>query len=123
MLSETEINRRLPVWCALSEMFVDTEFDDVAAASMTRQLRASGMAVDVLDRILRDEVAPVFHRNVFAGNWTGWPPEEVRRRVTAHLARRPGPLGRLLAPMLGRLRMSPFESSWREVRRRLADPA
>ena len=125
MLSDADVAARLPAWCALSELFVDTEFDAAARDRMVDALRATGLPVASLDRILRDEVAPVFHANVFAGNWTGWTDEEVRRLVTAHLARQDGAVARLarpLRPLLDRVRMAGFEADWSAVKARLADP-
>lgn len=125
-LTDAEVDARLPVWCALSELFVDTAFDDTAADAVARVLRDSGLPLAELDRILRDDVAPVFHRNAFAGHWTGWAPAEVRRAVMAHLAAADRPVARLvrpLAPLLHRLRMGGFSVAWAQVRARLQEPA
>jgi len=122
MLTQAQIDARLPVWCALSELFVDTEFDDLAADSVARALRKSGLPLIELERILRDEVAPTFHRNAFAGNWTGWPPEEVRRAVTAHLAASEGLAARLARPLLRLVWMAGIAPAWQAVRDRLVHP-
>jgi len=122
MLTDAQIAERLPIWCALSELFVDTAFDDTAADTVARALRESGLPADELERILLDEVAPVFHRNLFAGNWTGWNPEEVRALVTEHLAGQEtlaARLARPLRPLLDRVRMAGFEPAWAMVRARL----
>ena len=124
MLDAQQIEQRLPVWCALSELFVDTEFDAASARTVAESLRRSRLPVPELERILRDEVAPVFHRNAAAVNWTGWPADEVRRLVTEHLRRCdawPARLAKPLRGLLHRARMTGFEPAWREVMRRLAE--
>lgn len=125
MLSDADVAARLPAWCAMSELFVDTAFDDAARDRMAQALRATGLPVPLLDRILRDEVAPVFHANVFAGHWTGWTDDEVRQLVMAHLARQDTALARAFRPLrklFDRIRMAGFEADWSAVKARLADP-
>ena len=126
MLDETDIARRLPAWCALSELFVDTEFDDDQARSIARQLLDTGFDAASLDAMLRHEVAPVFVRNTFTGNWTGWKPEEVREMVLDHLRRRERWPARMTAPLLkrfDRMMLSAFEEDWQRVRREMAQQA
>lgn len=125
MLDAQQIELRLPVWCALAELFVDTEFDSTSARSVAEALRASGLPLSAIEHILRDEVAPVFHRNAFAGNWTGWPADEVQRLVLEHLSTREGWAARLARPfagMLRRARMAAFEPAWNEVKQLLVQP-
>jgi hypothetical protein len=125
MLGAQQIEQRLPVWCALAELFVDTEFDATSARSVAEALRASHLPLPELERILRDEVAPVFHRNAFAGNWTGWPADEVQRLVVEHLRSREAWAARLTQPfagMLRRARMAAYEPAWNEVKQRLEEP-
>ncbi|MGF6960291.1 DUF7079 family protein [Paraburkholderia youngii] len=86
MLKPDEIERRLPVWVALSELFLDTEFDEIACRYVAERLRCSGFELQELEDILRDEVAPAFWPNlVVAGEWSGWSPEAVRDIVLGHL--------------------------------------
>lgn len=125
MLDAQQIEQRLPVWCALAELFVDTEFDATSARSVAEALRASRLPLSVIEDILREEVAPVFHRNSFAGNWTGWPADEVQRLVLEHLHSRESWSARLMRPFAGMLRsvqMAAFESAWNEVKQLLEQP-
>ncbi|WP_457331327.1 DUF7079 family protein [Rhizobacter sp. P5_C2] len=126
MLDESEIARRLPAWCALSELFVDTEFDATQARSIARELLASGFDVATLDGMLRHDVAPVFVRNAFVGNWTGWKPQDVREMVLAHLHRRERWPARVAAPLLkqfDRMMLSNFEDAWQHVQREMTQQA
>jgi hypothetical protein len=74
-----DIERRLPVWHAFSELFLDTELQPYDYRDIGKRLRASGYPREELKRILEDEVAPVFSSNLLsvAGEWTAWTEEEV----------------------------------------------
>ena len=83
--AETEdLDARIPVWAALSELYLDTDvrlFHD----SIARALASSPYALDVLERILRDEVHPALYTNLLqvAGEWAGfddaWLVDHVQR--------------------------------------------
>lgn len=100
--SEAEIARRLSVWCALSDAFLDTELDERAYRHMAEVIRAQDFTAAEAEAIFRDEVAPAFAYNLWsvAGDWAGWPETTVRERV---LAGKNGPLSALVnRMMLGR---------------------
>lgn len=84
-LSEAEIARRLPVWTALSDLFLDTELDAPDFDRIAAMLSASGYAYAELRRIFEGEVAPVLGLNLYAvaGEWAGWDQAFVRDRVLA----------------------------------------
>ena len=90
MLENSEIDRRLPVWCALSRLFLDTDLQSQDYASIAARLRDSGYSSDQLHRILSDEVAPAFASNLVsvAGEWAGWSEDAVRCLVLRSLRRR-----------------------------------
>ena len=73
-LTAREIERRRPLWVALSDLYLDTEpeWERVALACA-----ASGYSMPELQRILFDEVHPVVHRNLWdtAGEWQGFDEE------------------------------------------------
>jgi len=93
--SEPEIARRLPVWCALSDAFLDTELDTQTYRHMAEAIRAQGFTAAEAETIFREEVAPAFAYNLWsvAGVWAGWPEATVRERV---LAGGRGPLAALV---------------------------
>lgn len=80
-------------WIALSDLFRDTEFTDSDARFVARQLREAGFDAASAERVLLDDVAPVFGWNMFsvAGNWTGWNPPDVVELVNAWRAKRDAP--------------------------------
>ena len=79
---------REAVWCALSDLYLDTDpalFHDAAA----RTLAASPYDAATLRAILIDEVHPAFAFNLIdiAGVWEGFDPDWVRERVHTVRAR------------------------------------
>ena len=76
---QLDIDPRLPVWHAFSELFLDTELQPYDYRDIGNRLRASGYSREELRRILEDEVAPVFSSNLLsvAGEWTAWTQDEV----------------------------------------------
>ena len=75
----SDLERRLPVWHAFSELFLDTETQPHDYRDIGERLRASGYPLDELWRILEDEVAPIFSSNLLsvAGEWEPWTEAEV----------------------------------------------
>ncbi|MBK5003178.1 hypothetical protein IAE37_005454 [Pseudomonas sp. S31] len=67
--------RRLPIWRALSELFLDVELDDTQFAYVARIVAESGYSADEIQTILWNEVFPVLKANLHsvAGEWVGWP--------------------------------------------------
>jgi hypothetical protein len=90
MLSQSEIEQRLPVWHALSDIFLDTELQPHDYRWIARVLGSSGYSRVELRSIFEDEVAPAFVVNLFsvAGEWTSWSPDEVRQIMLRSLRRR-----------------------------------
>lgn len=95
-----DLERRRPVWLAMSELFLDTELDLPALHAIARALRASGYTPQELERILSREVAPILRANTLsvAGEWTGFDPDWLVERILKrqHSWRRwlPGVVGR-----------------------------
>jgi hypothetical protein len=122
-LSAEDIEKRLPLWCALSELFLDTElqpadFDRVAAAVV-----GAGVSADEARETLEKEVAPVFIANALsvAGEWAGWPEDFVRERIVAHL--RSSAARRAWNALQARAHKEVYESAWAEVAYRLSHMA
>lgn len=118
-MTEEEVARRLPVWVALSGLFLDTEptpedYDRIAAVVAAASL-GRVEARDVLWR----EVAPVFGSNLLApiGEWAGWPDDFVRERVLDWV--RGGGPGSLSGWFAAAICAPLVRDAWREVERRL----
>ncbi|RYG86906.1 MAG: hypothetical protein EON59_08830 [Alphaproteobacteria bacterium] len=96
VLSDAEIEKRLPVWHALSEVFLDTKLVDGDYAEIAAALRNSAYSHGTLRQILEEEVASAFVGNLLdvAGEWTSWTEEEVREIMLRSLRQ-----GRRVPPM------------------------
>jgi hypothetical protein len=90
MLSEPEIEQRLPVWHALSDIFLDTELQSNDYQWIAGVLARSGYPHDELRFIFENEVAPAFIVNLLsvAGEWTSWSEDEARQIMLRSLASR-----------------------------------
>jgi hypothetical protein len=79
-MTEEDIQRRLPVWSAFSELFLDTELTEHNYRSIVQRAGSAGFAPDELHAILVDEVFPRFAFNLFglAGDWQPWADDSVR---------------------------------------------
>jgi hypothetical protein len=91
-LAEAEIERRLPVWCALSDLFLDNWFDPPYYEKIAATLRASGYTRKELRSIFFDEVTPGFAFNLLsiAGEWAGWDAQFVRDQMIVTLGKGSG---------------------------------
>lgn len=100
-LSEAEILRRLPLWIAFSDLYLDTETGDSTYAAIARACHQSGYARQELRAILFDEVGPAFCGNLLqvAGEWAMFSAEEVElalRKQRLHHRKFPWPFRRML---------------------------
>lgn len=82
-LSDEDVARRLPVWTALSGLFLDQELQPGDYRQIAAVIDRSGYSPAEAEAMLRNEVAPAFAVNLWsvAGEWQGWPEDYVRERV------------------------------------------
>ena len=86
-LTDEELQRRKPLWTALSELWLDTELDPADIRRIARAATESGYSLAELDEIYLYEVAPVVSGNLLtpAGVWDGfeddWLHAEARKRA------------------------------------------
>ncbi|NLE47038.1 MAG: hypothetical protein GX614_01405 [Sandaracinaceae bacterium] len=84
--AEEDLERRRPVWLALSALYLDTELGEDDHARIAEALRESGYSAEELEEILYRELHPVLCMNLIsvAGEWAGfdmeWVEEEILRR-------------------------------------------
>jgi hypothetical protein len=115
MLSRSDIDRRLPVWHGLSQLFLDTELQPQDYESIAARLRVCGYSTPELHRILLDEVAPAFGPNLasVAGEWAGWSESAVHDVVLRSLWKRDSLIRRML-PLRPAWRRH-AEAEWRKL--------
>ncbi|MBK1884526.1 hypothetical protein JIN85_19070 [Luteolibacter pohnpeiensis] len=85
------VEERLPVWNALSELFLDTELQEDDHQSIARVLAASPYTEKKLDEILRFEVTPVLKWNLLsiADEWAGFDEAWLREKLEPRIDVRP----------------------------------
>ena len=96
-LDEADIERRKPVWAALSELWLDTELADDDLRRIAGVMGQSDYSVGELREIYLFEVAPVVSPNLLtvAGEWAGFDEGWLFAEVTRQ-ARRRSPVLRAL---------------------------
>ena len=92
ILSETQIERRKPVWTALSDLWLDTELSDRGLSHIAGVLDASGFTLAQLQRIYLYKVAPDVFLNFWsvAGVWDCFDEEWLHEEIVHGLDRRTG---------------------------------
>jgi len=75
--------RRLKIWRALSELFLDTEVGEVTFNYIARTVTETGYTPEEMHRILWGEVYPVLECNLrsVAGVWSGWSDEWLLENI------------------------------------------
>lgn len=106
-----DLPRRLPVWVALSDLYLDTELDGSGFRRIADALVQSGYTDEELQAILLEEVHPVCIPNLLSmvGEWEGFDPEELQRRILANQRR---PWKKWFISRVGR---SMVQGHWRTV--------
>lgn len=76
---------RLPVWKALSDLFLDTELLPRDYRYVASQLQDSGLDLTEIEGILWDEVFPALGDNlrIVSGEWADFSEEWLRERIPA----------------------------------------
>ncbi|WP_206950786.1 DUF7079 family protein [Trinickia acidisoli] len=124
MTEPLNLERRAPVWEALSELFVGKELQDYDYEAIAETLRQSGYSLDELEKMLREEVAPVFRSNLSplaVPEMEGWAREAVVKDVRAYLARERAGLLRILARFVASGALPNVVSDrWLKIRSRLS---
>lgn len=85
-----DLDRRRPVWDALSELFLDTELREPDIRRIAKVAADSGYSHDELEGILYDELFPILIWNLRspAGEWVGFDPAWLEQRILARERRR-----------------------------------
>lgn len=115
MLDPAARAKRLPVWTALGELFLDTELTATDLQAIAKVLEQSPYDVTEVEHILRREVAPAFIGNLMAvaGQWVPWTEDEVREIMNRSLDQ--GLPGRFFARIRARLHGKMITRDWRHI--------
>lgn len=111
---------RLPLWKALSELFLDSELDDGDVKLIASAIAESGLALPEAERILWEEVFPALGANlqVPAGAWGGFDGESLRDRIVSVALGRQSGIGSL-GVLSARAAREIIEEAWSRVRAHL----
>ena len=117
ILSDAEILPCLPVWVVLSDTFLDTELHPDDYRHIAYEILRTGYSADAGEAIYQEDVVPAFAGNLLnvAGEWSGWSPDFVRRRV---LSKRRSRFGLIVCQLLLR---RPITSEWSRIRAAMED--
>lgn len=90
-MADPRAEQRVPVWNALSELFLDTELGKREDERIAKVLAESPYEVEKLEEILRFEVTPVLRANLpsVVGEWAGFDPDWLREKLTSRIDRQP----------------------------------
>jgi hypothetical protein len=80
-----ESEEKLKIWRALSDLFLDTEVDELTFKYIARTISESEFSLPEIEEILWYEVYPVLEGNLrsVAGVWEGWPDEWLIQHLPA----------------------------------------
>jgi hypothetical protein len=89
VFSQDAINRRLPLWIALADLFLDTE-DPLFVTHVAEVANRNGFETSEVDAILRWEVRPALYHNLLsvAGEWAGWEDDWLRDHMVRSIRAR-----------------------------------
>lgn len=96
ILTPEQIERRKPVWLALSEMYLDTELADEDHQRIAAVCRAQQLLPDEVRQINYDEVSDVCIANLYsvAGEWAGFDPDWLFEHILSQASSSAGWLRR-----------------------------
>ena len=88
--TKAEIERRLPVWSAMSDLWLDTEIQDHHRHHIAQCLIDGDFTWEEAEEIILYEVAPAVYANMFlvAGEWAYFDEDWLKERI-CRLCRRP----------------------------------
>jgi hypothetical protein len=124
VLTQEQCQARLPIWQALSELFLDTELQPYQYAYIARTIREQSLSVQEAEAILWQEIFPVMATNLIqvAGEWAGWTDQWFLKNMPAHLEKSRQPLNQLFFWLPKKLVRKEIEREWQTVLVYFNDP-
>lgn len=122
-MTTTEIEKRKPVWSALSEFYLDTELGEEEIKRIAEIFRASNYSIEELKEINCSEVGPVVYFNLFstAGVWDQFDEEWLHEQIIKRLDKSKGNrfIGKLFRPFYRRLINHAYSNYWQAVKKEM----
>jgi hypothetical protein len=87
--AKADISNRGPVWRTLSNLFLDTNLEQVDLEYIALGLAASPYTIEEIEGILFDEVYPIciWNLRAVAGNWAGFDGDALQEAILRRLDR------------------------------------
>ena len=82
-LNSNDLEKRVPVWSALSELFLDKELDQADFQYIANRIRESGFSTLEAQEILWNEVFPALADNlrIITGEWAYFADDWLQERI------------------------------------------
>ena len=114
ILTPEEIERRKPVWFALSELWLDTELSDSGLNYIATKMVESGYSLNELRVICDSEIAPVVFKNLQTpvGVWSGFDESWLAQQIVTQMNKPKRWQDALLDPLRRPLISYAGESEW-----------
>ncbi len=117
-------NERIEAWSAISELWLDTHFDDGEQNYVSSILANSRFTIPEIEHMYLYEVAPVVFVNLLsvAGVWEGFDKDWLADTILKRRRRRLRPMYWLTRIGIGRLvmcRLTGAEKDWQEILKRV----
>lgn len=125
-LTPEEIERRKPVWFALSELWLDTELRDADLHYIAKIMVDSGYSLNELRVICDSEIAPIVYKNLLTpvGVWSGFDETWLAQQIITQMNKPKrwqdallDPLRRPFIPAAGESEWPLLVMKYREIKR------
>lgn len=88
-LTREEIDKRFPLWEAISQLFIDTEIGAYEHGRVVEEIMKFDCSFEEAENIFLYEVAPVCSWNMYAaaGVWTAFDEEWLKEKISENIRR------------------------------------
>jgi hypothetical protein len=107
---------------SIAELFVDTDHDALALASIAEELVATQIAPGALDRIYSDEISPVCASWAPIGVWPAFDMDALNAQIERNKTKTALRLPKFVRDWQRRLRTATTRREWEQVRVYLDNP-
>lgn len=86
-LSQEEVQKRIPLWLAISQLYIDNEVGEYDFNRIVGEILKNDFSFDEAEKILIEEVAPVCCWNLYAtaGVWTAFDEEDLVNKILKNI--------------------------------------
>ena len=118
-LTDPQVKQRLPLWNALSDLWLDTELDGYNYAYIARTIYESPFTLEDAFTIHKYEVAPAVFINLMsvAGEWAMFDEAWLKNRCLTLANRRGRVIHRLMCAILSPFIKYHTDRHWQEIRK------